>query len=529
MSRFLVAVLFSSALLAQNAVEGTVINDVTLQPLRRAHVVLTPVAAGAESVGMDTDERGAFSLRDIPVGRYSIHASRDGYLFSSDCMLGLQHLPRVFAVGEKQTLSGLQFRLRPFGVMAGRVMFDDGEPAIGVQVIAYREVRQRLRHSYQRANLVTTNDRGEYRMFGLGPGAYLVAAIYNSPTLANEQRRDVGAPRPATTFYPRALGLSQASAVPLDYGREVAAIDIVLERVKKVTVRGRVISGVSGSAIAANILLQQVDGRGVAALAVPQAAKFDREKRFEIQDIVPGSYLLWADASDGGKALTGRVPITVGHFDIDDADVTVEAERAGLAMLRTDGEVRLGETPAVRLEPRNERAKIVNAASGDAGFRFALAGGETYDLFVDSLPNDFYVSAVLVNGADLLPFGIDGSAASVDKPFEVVLDSRGGSVSGRVTGSDDSLWSRAVVALIPDPPGGRVQQYRQGASDENGVFQIHGIAPGRYILTAWLDEAPCDLYEAENLAGCRAAGITVEVQQASQQNVELKMKIAAKR
>ena len=86
-----------------------------------------------------------------------------------------------------------------------------------------------------------------------------------------------------------------------------------------------------------------------------------------------------------------------------------------------------------------------------------------------------------------------------------------------------------MVALIPDPPGGRVQQYRQGASDENGVFQIHGIAPGRYILTAWLDEAPCDLYEAENLAGCRAAGITVEVQQASQQNVELKMKIAAKR
>jgi hypothetical protein len=442
-------------------------------------------------------------------------------------MIGTLHLPRVFAVGEKQTLTGLAFRLRPFAVMAGRISFDDGEPAIGVPVVASREVRERLRHSYRRAAQASTNDRGEYRMFGLGPGAYLVAAIYDSPTPANEQRRDAEAPRPVTTFYPRALGLSQASPVKLDYGQEVAAIDIVLERIKKVTVRGRVISGVSGIAINANILLQQVDARGVASLAVPQAARFDQEKRFEIRDIVPGSYLLWADASDGGKALTGRVPITVGRFDIGDADVTVEGERAGFAVVRTDGAVKLGETPALRLEPRNERARIVNAASDDAGFRFTLAGGETYDLFVDNLPNDFYVSALLVNGADRLPFGIDGSAASVDKPFEVVLDSRGGSVSGRVTGSDDSLWSRAAVALIPDP--GRAQAYRAGAADENGVFQIRGIAPGRYILTAWLDEPPCDLYDAENLAGCRAVGVAVEVQPSSQQSVELKMKTAVKR
>jgi hypothetical protein len=529
MSRFLAAVLFASTLVAQNAVEGTVINDATLQPLRRAHVVLTPVAAGAESVGMDTDDRGAFSLRDVPVGRYTIHASRDGYVSSSDCMIGLQHLPRIFPVGEKQTITGLQFRLRPFAVMAGRVLFDDGEPAIGVPVVAYREARAGLRHRYQRAAQASTNDRGEYRMFGLGPGAYLVAAVYESPAPANEQRRDADAPRAATTFYPRALELNQASPVQLDYGRELAAIDIVLERVKKVTVRGHVMSGVSGMAIAATILLQQVDARGVAALAVPVAAKFDRDKRFEIRNVVPGNYLLWADGSDGGKALTGRIPITVGQFDIDDADVTVEGEHTGLAILHTDGAVTLGQTPTLRFEPRNERARIVNASSDAGGYRFALTGGETYDLYVENLPNDFYVSALLVNGADRLPFGVDGGAASVDKPFDVVLDSRGGSVSGRVTGPDDSLWSRAAVVLIPDPPGGRAQAYRQGATNENGVFQIHGIAPGRYILTAWLDEPPCDVYDADNLNGCRSAGIAVDVQQASQQNVELKMKTAAKR
>ena len=102
-------------------------------------------------------------------------------------------------------------------------------------------------------------------------------------------------------------------------------------------------------------------------------------------------------------------------------------------------------------------------------------------------------------------------------------------VSGRVLGADDSLWSRANVALIPDPPNGRVQSYREGSADENGLFLLPGVAPGKYILIAWLDDPPCDDYDPDGLAGCRAAGMSVEVQQAGEQNVELRMKAQPKR
>ena len=96
-------------------------------------------------------------------------------------------------------------------------------------------------------------------------------------------------------------------------------------------------------------------------------------------------------------------------------------------------------------------------------------------------------------------------------------------------GSDDGLWSRASVALIPDPPGGRVQSYREGGADENGLFLIRGVAPGKYILVAWLDDPPCDYYDPDGLARCRATGMSVEVEEAGAQNVELKMKALAKR
>ena len=97
---------------------------------------------------------------------------------------------------------------------------------------------------------------------------------------------------------------------------------------------------------------------------------------------------------------------------------------------------------------------------------------------------------------------------------EVVLDSRGGRVGGQVVGPDGDVWSGANLMLVPDPFNGRLQSYREGSADEYGQFKIRGVAPGKYTLLAWLDELPCDPYDADGLrrvprrrdAGDRFAG-----------------------
>jgi hypothetical protein len=273
-----------------------------------------------------------------------------------------------------------------------------------------------------------------------------------------------------------------------------------------------------------------VDAHNTASIAVTAPATFDRDNRFELRDVTPGPYIIWAEGGDAGKALVGSAPLTVGESDVDNVELTIQGERAGSAVLVVEGGVKIQESIHLRFEPRNERGKVVDATetAGVEGFHFSLMGNDVYDLYVTNLPNDFYVSAVRVNGVDAMPFGIEGTAASADRPFEVVLSSHGGSVSGRVLGVDDTLWSRASVALIPDPPKGRVQSYQEGAADENGSFLMRGVAAGKYILVAWLDDAPCDYNDPDGTAGCRAAGLSVEVQEAGQQNVELRMKAPVK-
>lgn len=535
MSRFGFGGLIAVAALAHvahaNSMGGTVLSDRTGLPLPRAHIILRPAQAGLSAVGVDTDDKGLFTFKDIEPGRYSLIASRDGYLASSICMMGAVRLQHTFVVGVKDSIANLTFRLRPFAVMAGRIAFEDGEPAMNARVEAYREYRNHLRHGYLLAASAVTNDRGEYRLFGLHPGSYVVSAATERPGTGNEQVRETGALRYATTFYTHSTKLSEALPVRIDYGQEIGSIDVFLARVRKVKIRGRVINGLTGETVAATMALQRLDTHNTASIAVTAAATFDNDNRFEIGDVTPGPYVIWAESGQGGKALVGHAPLTVSDADIDNVELVVLGERPASAVLVVDGGVKLGDSIRLRFEPRNERAKVVEASEEAATgtFHFSLMANDLYDPFVTNLPNDFFLSAVRVNGVDAMPLGIDGSAALANRPFEVVIDSRGGRVSGRVLGSDDSLWSRASITLIPDPPQGRVQSYREGSADENGLFILRGVAPGRYLLVGWLDDAPCDYYDPDGLANCRAVGMTIEVQLASEQNVELKMKDLPKR
>lgn len=537
MGRLLAALVAVTALaqspadITVNSIAGTVLNDRTGLPLPRAHVMLLPAQAGLSAVAADADEKGVFTIRDIASGRYSLSASRDGYLTTSVCWLGSVRMQQTFAIGTKEAIAGLTFRLRPFAVMAGKISLEDGEPAMNIRVEAYREFRDHLRHGYTLAGSAVTNDRGEYRLFGLQPGSYVVAATEH-PQAANEQVRDTQPLRYTTTFYANSTKLGEAVPVRLDYGQESGGIDVTMKRVRKVKLHGHVINGANGEAVSsASIAMQRVDAHNTASISVTVPITFDHDHRFEIRDVTPESYVIWAESADGGKALVGHAPLTVGEADIDNVELTIFGERTGSAVLVADGGVRLDDQVKLRFEPRNERGKIVVASkqAGIEGFRFSLMGEDVYDLFVTGLPNDFYLSAVRVNGEDVMPLGIEGVAAMANRPFELAVDSRGGRVSGRVLGSDDNLWSRASVALIPDPPRGHVQSYREGAADENGLFLIRGVAPGKYILVGWLDEPPCDYYDPDGLANCRAAGASVEVQEAGEQNVELKMKAVPKR
>jgi hypothetical protein len=515
-------------------IQGTVLSGATGQPLRRAQVVLRPADSKAGSTFQTTDDSGGFTFPKVPVGRYTITVQRDGFLPLSAGRIGSYKMPPIFSVSSGQTISSFVFTLTASGVVSGKVKFDDAEPAVNVAIQLYRSYYDRGRHGYAAAATARTDDRGEYRVHGLEPGSYYVAALYQAPprpTGAEEQAKTdaQGNPLPelsyAVTFFPEAQKMSDAVPVKIAPGQEVAGIDIFLTLVHTVRIRGQVIGALQGSVVTSpNVTLRWNDPDNTASVNAPISVTLDKEQNFEIRGVTAGPYLLVASGVENAVTLTGRVPLNVGDADVADVNVVVEAENMWSGKVRVDGDdAPLPQGLAVSLQPRRPITSPTRAQVSETGdFTIPFTPDETYDLFVTNGPANSYVKSVLVANAERLSQGLEASSGAAPPALDVILGLQGGQVQGRaVTADPKVVASGATIALLPDPPAGRVQAYQTAQADEYGNFLLQGLPPGKYLLVGWLDQAPCDLYNPDDFATCQAQGASVTIAEGEQQSAQV--------
>ena len=495
---------------APGVIQGTVLSGATGRTLRRAQVVLKPVDSKGTALYQTTDDSGAFAFLSVAPGRYVITVQRDGYLPLSSGHIGDYKMPPIFSVNSGQTIDSFVFRMTPQGVVTGKVKFDDAEPASNVAIQLYRSYYDRGHHGYATAASARTDDRGEYRVHGLEPGTYYVAALYQAPVrpagAAEQTRTDaLGNPLPelsyAVTFFPQVQKMSDAVPVRVAAGDEVGGIDIFLTLVHTVHIRGRVLSGVKGGVVASPSITL----------------------RWNDPDNTAGPYLLLATGSEGGVAMTGRVPINIGDADVENAELVIGAESLWTGKIHLDDDdSTLPEGLMITLAPRRSTASPSRTKVSETGeFSVPFVPDETYDLYVLSAPENSYLKSVRIANAERLGQGLEASPGDPAPSLDVRLSSRGGQVIGRaVTADPKVVASGATVALIPDPPTGRVQAYQTTQVDEYGNFVLRGVPPGKYVVVAWLDSPPCDVYNPDDLATCQAQGSSLSLDEAEQKSVQ---------
>jgi Carboxypeptidase regulatory-like domain len=519
---------------APGVIQGTVLSGATGQALRRAQVVLKPADSKGAGLYQTTDDSGAFAFPQVAPGRYSITAQRDGFLPLSAGHIGDYKMPPIFSVSSGQTISSFVFRMTPSSVVSGKVKFDDAEPAANVAIQLYRAYYDRGRHGYAAAASARTDDRGEYRVHGLDPGTYYVAALYQSPPRpagAEEQTRKdaLGNPLPelsyAVTFYPQVQKMSEAVAVKVAPGDEVDGIDIFLTLVHTVHIRGQVLSAVKGGAIAGpSVTLRMNDSDNTASVSAPINVTVDKDQNFDIQGVTAGPYLLMASGAENGVSLTGRVPINIGDSDVTNADVVVGPEGLWTGKVHMDDDdTALPAGLMISLQPRRTTASPSKVAVSENGeFAVPFVPDETYDLYVLNGPDNSYLKSVRIANSERLSQGLEASSGDSPPALDVRLGSQGGQVVGRaVTADPKVVASGASVALIPNPADGRVQAYQTANADEYGNFLLKGVPPGTYVVVAWLDTPPCEIYNSEDLAACQAQGSSLSIDEGEQKSVQL--------
>jgi hypothetical protein len=486
-----------------------------------------------------TDTSGHFVFTNLAPGRYRVRAQRDGFFGAPPLGNAIGAPPTVATTLVIDTTpdkpATAHLSLNQGGTIAGRVRSPEGEPVPGIQVYAYQITYPNGHVTLSSVNNKTTDDHGEYRLFWLPPGEYVIGSV--------SRRFNVG-PSPqdsfARTFYPGTIDGNAATRVRIGEGNDVAGIDIGMRAEATSRISGRVVTsivGANGQPLQASgffLLPQDSDHLFDAATMNYQNQSSNRTNgQFEIRGVLPGTYELIAMLPNGvnGPAMgRARVQVPKGG-SVEDIILNVKPGLTVKAHLVLDSVIAPPvPSPPIRLILRSlkvypapfESAPAQPTMDSSGNFVFSNVPEGRYFFAATALPANFYIADVFIGGRFVFDEGFVVGSFSGD--IEVRVRSNGAKLQGSVFDSTQSPVPTARVVLVPD--AARLENqllYKTAVSDSKGTFTLSGVAPGQYKLFAWKSVPGTAYMNAAFMAPYDRQGQVIRIMEGTTSNAVVKL------
>ncbi|HLW52501.1 MAG TPA: carboxypeptidase-like regulatory domain-containing protein [Candidatus Angelobacter sp.] len=516
----LFACAFAQAVDPTASLEGSVLNKITGAPVRHAHVMYIKVPGpGSLPVSTDTDADGRFAVALEP-GSYRLWVERPGFAHQAYGSRTPDGTGTLLTVASGQQMRDVNLRIVPLGAISGRVLDEDGEPLQGAGIQVLRFSFATGKRQLIPVTGVGSNDRGEYRAYGLPAGRYFLMATLRGAPSSLPPEADALLPEMqqsfASVYYPGVLDFTSASQISLPEGGEITDADFHLQKTGAIMVTGRLFSPIQDFTRSRLQVALTHSDRNTGSFLNPITATVDENTgRFEFHGIAPGSYLLVASQLHNGALLSGRLPVEVNaganpqtvNVTLAPAfDITGSVEIEGGSSAKVPPiTVQLAESEGLAFG-RHPSAKV----APDGTFRLTGVASGIWDFTLSPLPEDLWIKTATLGDLDVLS-GQFNVASATKGPLRIVLAGNGAQISGSVT--QDGQPSRAVVVLAPAASElqGFFQMYRSITTQENGSFLLKGVRPGAYKLFAFEDIEAFSWLDPDFLKPVEALGESISV------------------
>ena len=439
-----------------------------------------------------TDAKGEYRIANVPPGNYSVSPTATAFVFEGDSNGG-----RSLIINGSETVEDFDFSLIRGGVITGRVVDSDGKPVIEEEVYLSPDVPS---YGSPPPNAIT-DDRGIYRIFGLRPGKYKVAAGKNdvgpSPT---------GPPRGAVysrTYYPGGTDPAQATVIQISDGSEATNVDITFGRtLTRHTATGRVVNGQTGQPIP-DVRYNVVQFFSPSSTSSHRGSLTNKQGEFKLENLTPGQYAVYVTPEEGKEWRSEELRFTIADEDVTGLVVKTEKGASLAGMVVLDGPY----DNAVRERLNNMRLVVFVATEKslqrggtmgmetrvrpDGSFRFGglVAGSAS---FLPDLSQRFRIvrierAGIIQSGGDL-PGGVLEIKQGEDiTGVRIVLGYGDASINGIVTIENGTIPSNGRIFLRARKLNDNPQNTWIDATtliDTRGQFVIDNLFPGTYELTA---------------------------------------------
>jgi len=535
------------------AIGGRVVTtDSTPAPVRRARVVLTQSETGFGRSVM-TDDDGRFLATALPAGRYTVSATKPGSLRASYGAARPGRPGTSIVLAAAQRVTDLELTMARGGVITG-IVTEGGRPVPGVTArllqFRYESGERVLAPAGAGSGSPTeiTDDRGEYRFFGLAPGEYVVGIVPDDPAAGFSRLMSGGTAGYAPVYYPGTTMATDAAVVTVAAGEETSGVNLSVQRVRTARIEGTIVAPEHLTSQDFRLTIVPEASSPLSSTSASNLTVFRRigivlpDRRFAFGGVTPGRYTIVARAIQRAAAGTTEqyVSVITGITSMyATAEVVVDGtDIAGIALdmrpgVTVSGRVQLefptGTTPApdiskvrVWLRPAppfdSNIALGWPTASANAAGEFTLMGviPGTYWFsasYGGDLANGWSAKTATLNERELL----DGTLhVTADEPISslAVTVTR---ATQRITGVLQDATGKAApgltVVLFPaDRALWRVgRRIRTARSGQDGRYTINTIPAGEYRLAAVTDLEPSGPSDPSFLESLLATSIAITI------------------
>jgi len=486
MRRITLLALMIARLAAQQAptasIEGTVTDDVTNEPVKKAQVKL--IGPGAQSTAV-TDGLGRFAFRDLPAGAYLVQATRDGY--DEARAIEFDESGRQLQVAADQHVSGADLRLVPSGSISGHLADEQGNAARGCDVSAVAAwnpksgAPRRNRESWGEHS----DDHGDYRISELPSGRYFVYEHCRQPLPTAHGFIERGDPRTpsliyAPGFFGGAPGSEGASAVIVRSGAETRGIDFRLKVVNAIRVYASVTSDQPAG-----------DPRDMTVLVSPRDQRMGRLGSYQLSFVpkdgvftrlvAPGAYVVKAYSENDDDRFYGEAPLDAGEAS--PVTLMIPLTRApavnGSIGFREKQATQFPRGAQVTLRPLDNEWDIdplpqARLSPGGSFYVSGIVPGQ-WQIEVKGIPGS--IESATIAGREILPWAFDVSPTTRGT-LHVVMSTTRVPLNVTVSGGENAH----EISVIAMPASGDPTQ-AQIVRAQGGVAAM-SVPPGDYAVYA---------------------------------------------
>ena len=520
-------------------VAGTIVDGTSGKPIPGARLLLLPVDGERLTNWTRSDSQGHFEYRSLQARRYTLRAEADRYVALEFGQKRPGETGRQIQVGEGEDFRADMKLPRANGI-EGKVLDEFGDPAPGILVqVAQREYvagRHRLMPTPARLSPVPTDDKGSYRVSGLGPGDYYVVARSGIYTDQNE----VGGFAP--TYYPGATDSGGAIPVTVALDADTTGMNFSLGPSKISTISGVMVDA-GGS---------PVSGRGTLWLATPdrlQLMDFNiahsattPDGRFELRNVPQGTYTLQGfgppPPNYHGPMNPSAMPfgwrsVVVGDSDIAGVVLKVEGGRflrgriafddASVAPPKSD-QVRVDTVPVEFDSAPLGGGPPVSVTHDDWTFEVANQSG-LRRIMVSFPSSSWAVKKIMLNGLDITDSPVDLRTKDVEG-VDVMLTTKVSRIAGTVS-DDKGLVSDYTVVIFPTDPTKWFDRSRFVVSarpTQQGRFEKRALPPDDYWAVALPNVVGQEFTDPEFLQQVRSSATAFTLIEGETKALDLKLK-----